>query len=134
MTLRQACKLLGIWPIVEIWTKIWSNSRVISTTGNIIMSAKSNFKNLAMKHHPDKGGDHNVYVKIQEAFNMVKDATVNDFICMYREEGDKTDIFYKSGSQECLGCVKWSSIAKTCISNTCLGFKPSASEVQSIAC
>ena len=36
---------------------------------------KRAYKKLAIKHHPDKGGDHEQFKKINEAYDTLKDPT-----------------------------------------------------------
>ena len=36
---------------------------------------KRSYKKLAMRHHPDRGGDNNTFAKINEAYNTLKDPT-----------------------------------------------------------
>jgi DnaJ-class molecular chaperone len=81
--------------------------------------AKDNFKALAMKHHPDKGGSHEAYVNIQQAYETVKTATTAGFVDALKFETK----YYTSGAAECATCSKWSDVVRACVTASCTGFK-----------
>lgn len=125
MTIYEACVVLNIWPIVKVWAEVWSVSKDINkeSLNNIKILAKDKFKQLAMIHHPDHGGDSNEYIKIKTSIDIIKNSTINDFISALDIEIENNKIYYKVGSIECNQCTKWSNIFNSCITTMCSGFK-----------
>ena len=125
ITLYQACKKLGIWGAVKAYAEVWSLSENFFdlSTIEILILAKDNFNKLALKHHPDKQGDVNEYLRVRNAYEAIRAATVKNFIDTLKDE--IIDIIYhESGSEECRNCVKWSDLVNTCITVACSGFEP----------
>lgn len=122
MNLQYACKTLGIWDVVKARAEIWSMVDKPSATSiaDLKESAKVAFKRLAIGCHPDTGGDHNIYLKVKEAFDIVKAAEAKDFIdALYFKETQ----YFNPGDDECKRCNKWSDIASTCITRDCTGYE-----------
>lgn len=129
MNLYKACIRLGIWPTVRSYAEMWSvdsNKNDISILEEVKDLAKRSFRKLSMEHHPDKGGDHNNFLEIQESFNKVKNSTIKCFISALDEELESNINYYEPGSDECKECSRWSSMVGMCITITCSGFQPSA--------
>lgn len=125
MNLYEACVNLDVWRVVKAYAEVWSISKSHNgySVDNLKSIIKTKFKQLAIQHHPDVGGDNDVYLNIKESYDIIKKSTVNDFISSLNNE--KSNIIYlKSGSCECEKCVKWSNITSMCITSTCTGFKP----------
>jgi hypothetical protein len=103
MTLYQACNVLNIWPVAKIWAEVWFSSSYVDEklVDNVVSVAKASFKQLAMIHHPDKGGESDNYVNIQNAYNVIKSATVNSFIDSLKEESNKINLEQVSTSIAC---------------------------------
>lgn len=57
-----------------------------SADGNEIKKA---FRKLALKHHPDKGGDGEIYKKIQGAYDILKDENKKEMYDKYGKNGLK---------------------------------------------
>lgn len=129
MNLYSACIRLGIWPVVkasaEVWFAAGENSQdsfndLFNDLKNI---AKKSYHDLSMNHHPDKGGDHDNYLEIQRAFNLVKNADANAFVGALSEEKQSKVKYYEPGSEECKSCGRWSEIVGMCITVTCSGYQ-----------
>ena len=41
----------------------------------MLVDAKANAKRLMVKHHPDKGGDHNKFVKVGQCLDVIEKET-----------------------------------------------------------
>ena len=48
---------------------------------------KKSYKKLCIKHHPDKGGDEEVFKKISEAYNILKDPQKREVYDRFGMEG-----------------------------------------------
>lgn len=125
MNLHRACIRLGIWSIVKARSEVWfsSGSHSSESLQELKDLAKRSYRSLSMNHHPDKGGDHDNYLEIQEAFSKVKEATANDFIESLGEEKDSKTEYFEPGSDECKKCGRWSDVVGMCITVTCSGYQ-----------
>ena len=124
MNLYEACKNLGIWHIAKARAEVWSISNVNEKSLEDLKNwAKTSFKRLAMEHHPDKGDDQNKYLDIQEAFNIIKEATGQAIINALDVEKKEIAEYYKPGTKKCWECTKWSSVICTCLTMRCTGFE-----------
>jgi len=125
MNLFSACIRLGIWNITKARAEVWSMSNL--NTDNKLLSelldiAKKSFKKLAMDHHPDRGGDNKNFIEIQEAYDIIKNATVGDFINSLDDEKKSSIKYFDPGSDNCKACNRWSNVIDMCITVTCSGF------------
>jgi len=133
MNLYDACVVLSLWHVVKARAQVWA----ISTSDHSIalsdtkVLAKNKFKELALQHHPDKGGQNSAYLEIQEAHELIKSATLSDFINVLGLEPKNDTKFCTPGSMECMACNKWSDVVKICITTTCTGFKQHEKSIRS---
>jgi len=131
MNLYDACIVLNLWHVVKARAQVWS----ISTSdhsmalSDIKDRAKTRFRELALQHHPDRGGDNNKYLEIQEAHELIKSATVSGFIDTLPIEASMGIKYYTPGDMECADCSKWSELIKVCATSSCTGFKHCKQEV-----
>ena len=124
MNLYEACKILGIWHVAKARAEVWSISSANEDSLEDLKNlAKTAFKRLAMEHHPDKGGDQNNYLEIQEAFNLIKEVTAQAVIDALDIEKKETAEYYNPGIDKCWGCTKWSSMVHACLTIQCTGFE-----------
>ena len=125
MTLYEACMVLGIWHVAKARAEIWRLVKSIDTKSldDVKTIAKGKFRELAMLHHPDHGGDHGAYVKIQAAYDLVNAATTNAFVNALDVERELQITRHKPGSPECVSCGKWSSVTGACMTTTCSGYE-----------
>ena len=69
---------------------------------------KRSYKKLAMRHHPDRGGDNDTFAKINEAYNTLKDPTT-------RQQYDRPpqpEMNINSGNMnDIFGCLLYTSDA-----------------------
>lgn len=75
-----------------------------------------------MDHHPDRGGDHQNFLEIQAAFDLIKGAAQNNFVNALDEEKQSKTVYFEPGSEKCSSCRKWSDVVNACITVTCSGF------------
>lgn len=124
MSLYVASIVLGVWPIIKACGEVWRISPGDHTTAlnDLKGLVKNRFKELAMLHHPDRGGDHSQYVGIQQAYDIVKSATISNIIDAIQEECKLAVQHYRAGSPECRSCSKWSDICGVCATTSCSGF------------
>jgi len=124
MNLYRACKILGVWSIAKARAEVWSISNINEESLiNLKDCAKTAFKKLAMEHHPDKGGDHDKYIEIQDAFMTIKTATGRAIIDALDIEKTETSVYYRPGDEKCAGCTKWSDVVCSCLTIQCTGFE-----------
>jgi hypothetical protein len=124
MNLYEACKALGIWHVAKARAEVWSMSSVNEDSlVDLKGHAKSAFKRLAFDYHPDKGGDQDKYLEIQEAFDDIKAATCQAFIDALDIEKKETAEYYDPGSDRCWECTKWSSMVHSCLTIHCTGYE-----------
>jgi DnaJ family protein A protein 2 len=64
---------------------------------------KKSFRKLALKHHPDRGGDKEVFQKIQTAYEVLSDKEKRDIYDKYGEEGLKEGGGRGGGMDDILG-------------------------------
>ena len=125
MNLYEACAVLGVWHVVKARVEVWSMSPGDHTTAlNELKSmVKDKFKELALEHHPDKGGNNEVWIKIQEAHDLIKSATIIKLMGALDIERKSSVKYCAPGSAECKSCSKWSDLANVCATSSCSGFK-----------
>lgn len=61
---------------------------------------KKSYKKLCIQHHPDKGGDEEVFKKISEAYNILKDAEKREIYDKYGFDGLKNGMAQNVDVQE----------------------------------
>lgn len=124
MNIYSACIRLNIWNVVKARVEVWAITESCNNESldELKLTAKKAFKNLCMDHHPDKGGNHQNFLEIQMAFDLIKNATCNNFINALNEEKQSKIIYMNPGSEKCNSCRKWSNIVNACITITCSGF------------
>ena len=124
MTLYEACVILGVWPMAKAHAQVWSMSSGdhSSMLDEFKAKVKDKFRELALKHHPDKGGNNDEYVKIQFAHELVKASTVASLIWALESEKQASTKYYDPGSSECGNCSKWSDLVHACSTSSCTGF------------
>jgi len=124
MNLYDACAILDLWYAIKARAQMWSISNCRPTSlDEVRILVKNRFKELALQHHPDKGGDNSKYLEIQEAYELIKSASVPDFIHALSIEAANNIKYYTPGSQDCANCSKWSDVVCVCVTTTCTGFK-----------
>ena len=125
MTLYEACVILGVWHIARARAEVWKLIKSVENKALEDMKTiiKSRFKAMANLYHPDHGGEHDKYIEIQKAHDIVDTASVQDFINALDSEIKLYIAYYKPGSNECLSCDKWSNVISACITTTCTGYK-----------
>ena len=125
MNLYDACIVLDLWHVVKARAQVWSisTSNHATALNEIGDKAKNRFRELALQYHPDKGGDGNKYLEIQEAYDLIKSATVSGIIDTLKIEASTNIEHFTPGNIECENCSKWSSLIKVCATHTCTGFK-----------
>lgn len=131
MNLYEACATLGVWHVVKARAEVWSVSPGDHTTtlDELKSMIKDKFRELAMKLHPDKGGDNDGWVKIQEAHELIKSATVIGLVGALETEQLSGVKYHAPGSEVCNNCSKWSDIVQTCATASCTGFKERGTHV-----
>lgn len=126
MTLYSACIRLGIWSVVKARAGVWSMSGHKdheNSMSEVKDMAKRAFKKLAMDHHPDRGGDRDNFLEIQEAAEIVKSSKLNDFLNALDDEERSSVVYFEPGSENCKSCTRWSDVVGMCITVTCSGFQ-----------
>jgi len=125
MNLYDACMILNLWHVVKARAQVWSISTSDHTIAfnDVKSQAKNKFKELALQHHPDKGGENAKYLEIQAAHELIKLATISDFINTLSIEAVNDTKYCAPGSTDCIKCSKWSEIVNVCVTTTCTGFK-----------
>jgi len=124
MNLYEACKILSIWPIAKARAEVWSMSHINdSSLIDLKDRAKTAFRRLALKYHPDKGGNQSKYLEIQEAFNLIKGSTGQSIIEALNIEKNVIAKYCEPGAEECWECVKWSSMIHSCLTIQCTGLE-----------
>jgi DnaJ-class molecular chaperone len=129
MNLYEACINLDLWHVAKARAEVWAISKSggsDASLDSLKLIAKDKFRELALIHHPDKGGTNSDYIEIQESYDMVKKASTKDFIRALEVEIESSIVQYKPGSPECRECSRWSSIFQACITSTCTGFRKHA--------
>lgn len=124
MNIYYACVILNIWSTVKARAEIWNITKSYhdELLNDLKVIAKKSFLDLCMIHHPDKGGEHENYLIIKEAFDLIKNAKHKDFIEALNEEREFNTYYFNPGSSKCNNCRKWSNIVNSCITITCSGF------------
>lgn len=124
MNTYSACIRLNIWSLVKARAEVWAVTQLYDeeSLNELKVTAKKAFHSLCMDHHPDKGGEHENYLEIQKAFDLIKGATHSDFVNALDEEKQSKTVYFEPGSEECSSCRKWSDVVNTCITVTCSGF------------
>jgi hypothetical protein len=115
---------LDIWHVAKARAEIWRLVKSVDTKSldDVKAIAKGKFREMAMVHHPDHGGDHNAYIKIQAAYDIIDAATIHSFISALDTERELQTSYHKPGSPECVSCGKWSSVIGGCMTTTCTGY------------
>lgn len=124
MNIYSACIRLNIWNVVKARAEVWAITKPCNNESldELKLIAKKAFRTLCMEYHPDKGGSNQNFLDIQMAFDLIKDATYNNFINALNEEKQSKIIFMSPGSEKCGSCRKWSNLVSACITVTCSGF------------
>jgi len=124
LNLYEACAVLDFWHVAKARAEVWRLVKSIEITSldDVKALAKIRFKELAMEYHPDHGGDHDHYLKIQEAHNTIDRATIHDFIFALDFERQLQTVYYKPGSRDCGSCKKWSNVVSACMTTRCTGY------------
>ena len=125
MNLLQACQKLEVWSIAKIHAELWQMDEDyhLESLQSVKVKAKASYKKMARNHHPDVGGDSEIYLEIQRANDVIKSSTISDFITALKEESELKKLFFEPGSKECAKCVSWSTIVNSCITVTCSSLK-----------
>jgi len=125
MNVYLACEALDIWPIVKARAEVWSISSTANAKAinNLKSIAKNKFKELAVVHHPDKGGENDKFIELQRAHDVIKNATIEQIIDSLKDEQESNRVYFEPGSLQCKDCTKWSDIVGLCITVSCTGFK-----------
>lgn len=127
MNLYNACIRLGIWSMAKARAEVWSmsNNRTVheESLSELRDLSRRSYRKLAMDHHPDRGGDRDNFIEIQSASELVKDATVRDFVDALDDEQRSSMVYFDPGSEACKKCSRWSDVISSCITATCSGFK-----------
>lgn len=125
MNIYEACIRLGIWSVVKARAQVWSISGSCreESLQDLKDTAKKTFKTLCMIHHPDKGGEHDYYLDIQTAHDIIKDAKSRNFLDALEDEKKSQISYYEPGSDQCFRCRKWSNLIRACFAITCSGFE-----------
>jgi len=71
-----------IWP--SFWDKFWALGLIF---GSNLAATKQAYKKAALKHHPDKGGNPEVFRKISRAFEVLSDPEKKKVYDTYGEAG-----------------------------------------------
>ena len=68
---------LSIYIVLILWNKIQNitfyNNLGVETNASF-SEIKDAYRNLIIQHHPDKGGNKNIFQKIQDAWAVLRDA------------------------------------------------------------
>ena len=126
MNLYSACIRLTIWNVARARAEVWSISDRNdheNSLSELRDFAKRSFKKLAMDHHPDRGGDKDNFVEIQEAIGIVNEAKSQDFINALDDEKRSSVAYFEPGSEDCRKCARWGDVLGMCITVTCSGFQ-----------
>jgi hypothetical protein len=91
---------------------------------DLISIVKDKFHDLAMKHHPDRGGNSDEYIRVREAYELIKSSIANHFISALEDEKKANTKYFTPGSNECKNCRKWSSVISGCLTSICTGLEP----------
>lgn len=126
MNLYNACIRLDVWSAVKARAEVWSMCDSVGvveldTLHGIIKKA---YHNLALKNHPDHGGDPNNYIEIKQAYELTQKSTINDFLHSLLEEEESSAIYFTPGDDMCKKCRRWNDMLNICIVTTCAGFDP----------
>jgi len=125
MDLFVACIRLDVWEVAKTRATVWSMSQhpSVEALTELKEFAKRSFHKLAMSHHPDKGGDQQVFVEIQQAYELIESATADNFVHALRIEKSSTATYCQPGAEQCRSCRKWSDVVQSCITVTCSGYE-----------
>jgi hypothetical protein len=120
MMLQDACQLLGIYDIALQYASVWSMTGCDSAPLDKLLSiAKTNFKQLALKYHPDTGGTSEKFQELNDANIIINCSKISDFILLLRTAEKK----YTPGDINCKTCAKWNNLAHICMTVECSGYK-----------
>ena len=126
MNVFDACVRLGIWSQIKVGVEVWAFSKSAYDNAHLLTMksiAKVAFKDLAMDHHPDRGGDPKIFLDIKSAYDIIIKSEFSDFVIAL-DNGKKSElVYFKSGSDQCNNCDKWGKLVDTCITMTCSGFE-----------
>jgi len=128
MNVYEASILLSVWPVVKARAEIWLTAKPSESMWNGFKDIiKNRYRELSLVHHPDMGGDHDTYIKIQRAYEVLRYSALEDIVEALSYEKKMIAEYCKPGSDKCKNCSKWSKMINLCATISCTGFEINSS-------